>query len=303
MKTIDPLRTRDPRIGLGTRISASIADAKVLILGTGSVGSFTAWNLASQGAGSIVLADRETLAVDNVRRHIGSLDEVGISKTEVVGSFLGERFPLLDVRPRRFCFRSDLESLRRGLSECEIAIVAIDDEGLKHLIDAIARSLNRPCVFLGVHGDGWGVEAILSDVSLGTPCYGCSADSMGRIGIDCSTNDQIPSYAIPSQGSAASEWRFADLRAIQAASALGADLASARLEANRGAGDRLSDYRESDASTWFMALRSIREWSLGPWEIARVERVLDRRCFVCGYKKSVDYVERIAELFEMGSDI
>lgn len=61
-----------------------LASASVAIIGCGAIGSFAADLLYRSGVREFVLYDAETLLPGNVVRHIGTLDEVGLAKVDVV---------------------------------------------------------------------------------------------------------------------------------------------------------------------------------------------------------------------------
>ncbi len=288
---IDLSSLNDPRIELAGRETIPLQDVTVLILGCGGVGSVAAWILAGAGIGSIVVADRETLSSDNVRRHLGTIEDIGREKTAIVAQFVADRFPNTAIHPRTFCFRHHRDRLRFEIERSTITLVAIDDESLKHMIDSIARERANPAIFLGVHGDGWGVETIVSDVNRNTPCYGCSAESLGRYGveIDPLRYGSNPSYAFRSPIRSDSPWRFADLRAVVAAATFAADLVVARLHADRGANNPTLVSIAQEPSAWFLPLRDIAAWSIKAWNAVPVDTRANPRCSVCS--QSVDQTD------------
>jgi molybdopterin/thiamine biosynthesis adenylyltransferase len=64
--------------------AGSLAGASVAIVGCGAIGSFAADLLYRSGVREFTLYDADTLMPGNVVRHVGTLDEVGFSKVEVV---------------------------------------------------------------------------------------------------------------------------------------------------------------------------------------------------------------------------
>lgn len=160
----------DPRIRFSAEPRVDLGTASVAILGCGSVGSFAAWCLASAGVGRLVLADRDELAVENLRRHICSAETIGLPKPAAVARFLGGRFRDIFARPRCFCFLEHPDRLRQLLRRTDLALVAVDDEAPKHLIDSMCREMGLPAIFAGVYGGGWAAEVILTDPASDTPC-------------------------------------------------------------------------------------------------------------------------------------
>lgn len=72
----------------GPQIS-SLADVSVAIVGCGAIGSFAADLLYRSGVRKFTLYDADTLLPGNVVRHVGTLDEVGLLKVDVVREQLG----------------------------------------------------------------------------------------------------------------------------------------------------------------------------------------------------------------------
>jgi len=120
------------------RIASDSGAKRVAVLGCGSVGSIASWCLASAGVCDLVLADKDRLSADNVRRHIGGRNSIGQKKTKLVADFLHARFSNLNMRCEPFCFLADPRRLRRLLAEVEIALVAVDHEGAKYLINEMS---------------------------------------------------------------------------------------------------------------------------------------------------------------------
>lgn len=67
----------------------SLAHASVAIIGCGAIGSFAADLLYRSGVREFTLYDADTLLPGNVVRHVGTLDEVGLLKVDVVREQLG----------------------------------------------------------------------------------------------------------------------------------------------------------------------------------------------------------------------
>jgi len=275
----------DPRRGFAAEPVVQLGNAHVAVLGAGSAGAAAAWCLASRGVGQIDLADRDVLAPENLRRHVCGRADLGRSKPFAVAEFLEDRFPALMVHYAEFCFLEQSETLRDLLAGAEIALVAVDNEGPKHLIDGMLRELQRAAVFLGIYGGGWGAEAILVDPVRRTPCYGCASRRLGRIGIKVGEMASSPSYALassPPPGNSERAWRQADLGSILPAAALAARIATAWLEARRGFDRPLCELQARSVTAWRLAFRQIPAWNLEPWTLDFVPIARHNDCPLCG---------------------
>jgi hypothetical protein len=260
--------------------AVDLSGTRVAILGCGSVGGLAAWCLAGAGVTDLELADRDRLEADNLRRHVCGQTDLGRPKAVAVAEFLHARFPRV-TRTHDFCFLERPELLRGLIERCDVALVAVDDEAPKHLIDAMARELGRPVVYAGVYGGGWAAEVLLVDHRADTPCYACTARALGRHGIAVQPAPG-PDYALPLPGADPPEWPRADLTSIMPCAALAARLAAACLARQRGAPSAWQELRQSGANAWRLALRSVPAWGLGSWQLhpVPVQRLPD--CPECG---------------------
>jgi hypothetical protein len=271
----------DPRQTFATEAAVDLAEARVAVLGCGSVGSLAAWDLAGAGVAQLVLADRESLEPDNLRRHVCGAVDLGRPKAVALAAFLRERFPTIVTTPQHLCFLEQPETARALLAGCDVALIAVDAEGPKHLLDAEARELGRPVVSVGVYGGGWGGEVILSDAVAGTPCYACAARALGRVGIPVDPPPRSADYALPQTGRPESDWARADLTALAPCAALAARLTIAVLAARQGVPRMLEEFTTGRASAWRFAIRHVPGWG-GPWELIPVTVPRLTGCPVCG---------------------
>jgi hypothetical protein len=257
----------------------SMRACRAAVLGCGSVGGLVAWHLASAGIGCLTLADRDILGPENLRRHVCGHSELRRPKAPAVARFLQARFPTLALAAQTTCLRTDLERARSLLAGADLGIVAVDDEGLKHLLDALAHQTATPLVFAGVYGGGWAVEVVLVDPVAGTPCYACAARSLGRVGIDLVGNSSPP-YTARTPANPSS-WEAADLSSIAPAATLAARVATARLLHGIGSSAMWHELTRSGASAWRLALREVPAWNLGPWQLQPVVVPRFAGCPVC----------------------
>jgi hypothetical protein len=272
----------DPRPGFAAEPVVDLGGARVAVLGNGSVGSLVAWCLASRGVGRLLLADRDRLAPENLRRHACGRADLGRAKPEALADFLVDRLPGLALERHPLCFLEQPERLRALIDRAEVVVTAVDDEGVKYLIDAILWELGRPGIYLGVYGGGWGAEAIRVEPGRPTPCYGCTAARLGRRGIAVAAPARGPTYALPSPGLEPGDWPRADLACLMPLAAFGARLTTAVLEARRGHGSSLAELAARQASAWRLAQRRVEAWGSGPWQLVPVRARRQGRCPLCG---------------------
>jgi molybdopterin/thiamine biosynthesis adenylyltransferase len=268
--------------GPGTVFAAEpvldLASASVAVVGCGSVGGLAAWGLAGAGAGRLVLLDRDRLEPGNLRRHVCGRADLGRPKAESVAGFLAERFMDVRVEAHERCVLTAPDEARRLLAECEAVLVAVDAEGPKHLLDGMARELDRPAVYAGAYGGGWAGELILSDAD--TPCYACTARALGRVGVPVEA-PATPGYAQPVPGRPETDWPRADLTSIAPVAMLAARLTVAVLAGRRGQTRLREELVAGGASAWRLAVRRVHGWG-GPWQLLPVEVGRLSVCPNCG---------------------
>ena len=140
------------------------SSVSVAVIGCGSGGSTIADMLAKAGMGKLVLVDPDKLESGNLKRHVLTMDYVGMNKAEAMGIYLasvsgcevvtvGEKFNGLPVEIDvvACCADSDLC--------CQL----VNDYCLRHWI---------PAVYAGVYGAAETAEVITVLPGI-TPCYAC----------------------------------------------------------------------------------------------------------------------------------
>lgn len=110
----------------GEERAARIAEAHVLVVGTGGVGAYAAEMLCRAGVGRLTLLDADEVSPTNINRQLPALHStIGRPKVEV----LAERF--LDINPAvKLC-------VRREYLAAEEAEALLDAEAYSFVIDAI----------------------------------------------------------------------------------------------------------------------------------------------------------------------
>ena len=84
---------------IGGAGQAALAEAKVVLVGLGGIGSPALQYLAGAGIGSLVLVDQDTVAPSNLQRQtIYREDDIGHRKTELAEVWVREFDPAIDVR-------------------------------------------------------------------------------------------------------------------------------------------------------------------------------------------------------------
>jgi len=124
----------------------SLANAKVLVLGVGGVGSYVVEALARCGIGSLTLVDSDVVSVTNINRQLVALQStIGKFKTEVAKERIRDIEPDILVHTYQTFYNADTQSLF-DFSAYDYIIDAIDTVTSKILIIEQAKAANTPVI-------------------------------------------------------------------------------------------------------------------------------------------------------------
>lgn len=85
---------------IGEESASALAEATVLVVGTGGVGGMAVESLARSGVGRLILVDRDVVEASNTNRQLAALtDTVGQPKTEVLAARIRQIDPEIEVIP------------------------------------------------------------------------------------------------------------------------------------------------------------------------------------------------------------
>ena len=146
-----------------------IANAKVLCIGAGGLGSPALLYLAAAGVGTIGIVDFDSVDESNLHRQVlyGQSD-IGKKKVDVAKSKIEESNPLVSVTT--YPVRINPSNVLEIMADYDIVIDATDNFATRYLINDAAVLLNKPYVWGSVNRfDG---QATIFWSSLG-PCYRC----------------------------------------------------------------------------------------------------------------------------------
>jgi adenylyltransferase/sulfurtransferase len=146
-----------------------LKQAKVLVVGTGGLGSPAAFYLAAAGVGRLGIADSDRVDLSNLQRQIlHSTSDIGRPKVESAAEKLARLNPGCDVVGH--AERVGAENAARLIEEYDIVVDGTDNFKTRFI-------LNDACVAAGkpfVHGAvlGWVGQAMTVVPGAG-PCYRC----------------------------------------------------------------------------------------------------------------------------------
>ena len=156
-----------PEIGIEGQ--AKLADARVLLVGAGGLGSPAALYLAAAGIGTIGLVDDDRVDRSNLHRQVVHRDDrVGTPKTDSARATLEALNPNIDVRTHQVRLNSD--NVEEIFSNYRIIVDGSDNFPTRYLV-------NDACIRLGLPNVYGAVQRFEGRVSVfaagGRPCYRC----------------------------------------------------------------------------------------------------------------------------------
>ena len=156
-----------PEIGLEGQMK--LLDAKVLLLGTGGLGSPTALYLAAAGVGTLGLIDDDVVDASNLQRQvIHNTERIGMPKTESARMAIEALNPDVDVVEHRVRFGP--ENVIELLSDYDVIVDGADNFPTRYLLNDASVRLNKPVVSASILSfDG----QISTFVPHEGPCYRC----------------------------------------------------------------------------------------------------------------------------------
>lgn len=148
-----------------------ISAGKVLIIGAGGLGSPASLYLASSGVKKITIVDSDAVDLTNLQRQvIHNMERIGVNKAESAKKSLNAINPEVEIVA--VDHRPDLESLKKLVSECDVALDCTDNTASRYVFNEVCRAYRKPLVTAGcVSFDGQITVFDFRDPE--SACYAC----------------------------------------------------------------------------------------------------------------------------------
>jgi len=168
---------------MNTSPDRSLGDCRILLVGTGGVGAPCAIALAEAGVGSLVIADEDSVEVENLHRQLLFFDaDIGQSKPEVAKRALERRRPGLTIDV--FCGRALPSTAKELVHDVHAVVDATDNFASRFLLADACRLAGVPVVHAAAIR--WMGTAV-STAPHGKPCYRCLFEDLPEAAPDCAT--------------------------------------------------------------------------------------------------------------------
>ncbi|ADL07498.1 HesA/MoeB/ThiF family protein [Thermosediminibacter oceani] len=146
-----------------------LSRSKVLIVGTGGLGSLAALALTLAGVGTIGLVDIDTVEISNLNRQIlHTTSRIGMPKVESAEIFLKKINP--EVNVVKYHTRFDRENALEIIKDYDVIIDGVDNLPTRYLLNDACVLAGKPLAEAGVlRFEGLGMTVVPGE----GPCYRC----------------------------------------------------------------------------------------------------------------------------------
>ncbi|QDR79350.1 ThiF family adenylyltransferase [Sporomusa termitida] len=151
---------------------------KVLIVGTGGLGSPAAYALAAAGVGTIGLVDYDVVEISNLNRQIlHAASRIGMPKVESAAVFLKQLNPQLTVNVYNTSLtKANVYDILAGY---DVVIVAVDNFPARFLLNDACFFAGKPMIDAGVLRFAGSSMTVVTPAG---PCYRCTLPAIPSAG-------------------------------------------------------------------------------------------------------------------------
>lgn len=150
---------------------AHLANAKVLVIGAGGLGSPAAMYLASSGVGKITIFDHDRVDLGNLQRQIAfRTNDIDTPKAERLCQALLELNP--EIETTAVCQRAEGATLTAAVTAADVVIDACDNFDTRFAINQVCFATNTPLVS-GAAIRLQGQATVFDPRQQNSPCYRC----------------------------------------------------------------------------------------------------------------------------------
>jgi len=163
-------------------VVAALGAARIVIFGTGSVGSYVAEHLARTGIGGLGLIDPDVVEAHNLTRTAYEDADIGTPKVNALERRLRAIVPELDIAVHEGT-QATLGSarVRQIFEAATLIVVTTDSPKAQNILSQCANAADRPAVFIGLYRGANGGEVIYTIPKL-TGCLTCATGGVRNVG-------------------------------------------------------------------------------------------------------------------------
>lgn len=156
---------------LGVTAQQKLKESRVLVLGTGGLGSPAALYLASAGVGTLVLADGDTVELSNLQRQVLH-GETDINRPKVESAADSLRAINSDITIETINERLEGQALFAAVEAADAVVDCSDNFATRFAVNAACVSSLTPLISAAaIRGEGQ--ITVFDSRDSGSPCYRC----------------------------------------------------------------------------------------------------------------------------------
>lgn len=130
----------------GKEKQKSLKHKKIVIIGSGGLGSNLSFSLGGTGIGTIDIVDFDKIEIHNIHRQmIFSLDDVNLYKSEVTSNFIKNRNPFLNSSFFKINFSSFIKN--KNIKKYDLIIDATDNIESRFMINSYSKLSGIPWIY------------------------------------------------------------------------------------------------------------------------------------------------------------
>jgi molybdopterin/thiamine biosynthesis adenylyltransferase len=146
-----------------------LAEARIAVVGAGSLGAPITLELAKAGVGQIFLVDRDSYQASNSVRHVLSTWDTGRSKAVGVAVAAEQLNPLIEITPQV----TTINGSNAGdlLADAEVVVDTTGSQAVGRMLSRRCREMGKRFVVAGLTNGAYGGDLVILDP--GGPCFMC----------------------------------------------------------------------------------------------------------------------------------
>ncbi|MFT7561987.1 MAG: molybdopterin/thiamine biosynthesis adenylyltransferase/rhodanese-related sulfurtransferase [Flavobacteriales bacterium] len=169
-----------PKVGAAGQ--QKLKNARVLMIGSGGLGSPVSLYLAAAGIGSITLVDHDVVDVTNLQRQIVfNCNDIGKSKSLSAKKHLEALNPHIHINAVESVFNTDIAD--DLVSQCDLLIDCTDNFATRYLINDSCVKHKKPWIYASIHQFSGQCALFIP----GEACYRCLFPSAPIDSADCNS--------------------------------------------------------------------------------------------------------------------
>ncbi len=162
--------------GIPGHDQASLADARIVLVGAGGLNSWTAVALARSGARSLTVLDHDVAERSNASRQLYFADDLGHHKSmRLIRNLAGHVVAGGQLTGIALRFEQALEEFALP---ADLLVVGVDNNGCRLAAAREARSRQIPAVFTMLSRDGMRCQCFLQGPNPGDACLWCALPNL-----------------------------------------------------------------------------------------------------------------------------